>query len=48
MFKKCISAIVEALVKVGLSVCAVLSIPFFYLAEVFMDKDEDGTVRIKL
>lgn len=48
MFKKCISAIVEALVKVGLSVCAVLSIPFLCLAEAFMDKDEDGTIRIKL
>jgi hypothetical protein len=32
----------------GLSVCAVLSIPFLCLAGVFMDKDEDGTIRIKL
>lgn len=48
MFKKCISAIVEVLVKVGLSVFAVLSIPFLGLAGVFMDKDEDGIVHIKL
>lgn len=48
MFKKCISAIVEALVKVGLSVCTVLSIPFLCLAGIFMDKDEDGTIHIKL
>lgn len=48
MFKKCISTIVEALVKVGLSVCAVLSIPFLCLAGAFMDKDEDGTIHIKL
>lgn len=48
MLKKCARVIMVAFIKVGLTVCGILSIPFFHLAGIFMPKDEDGTVIIKL